>query len=96
MGPRPQHRLASMTLPSTMSWLYRSLWKKCTGNGFFTDHLWRDPRDPGLARMGLQETWCLPFLRGVRKKRTGTWVIDPVVWDSALQLIIVWTRMHWI
>jgi acyl transferase domain-containing protein/NAD(P)H-dependent flavin oxidoreductase YrpB (nitropropane dioxygenase family)/NADP-dependent 3-hydroxy acid dehydrogenase YdfG len=25
----------------------------------------------------------------------GTWVIDPVVLDSALQLIIVWTRMQW-
>src|SRR5262249_32184089 len=25
----------------------------------------------------------------------GSWVIDPVVLDSALQLIIVWTRRHW-
>jgi NAD(P)-dependent dehydrogenase (short-subunit alcohol dehydrogenase family)/acyl carrier protein len=25
----------------------------------------------------------------------GHWVIDPVVLDSALQLIIVWTRMQW-
>jgi Polyketide synthase dehydratase len=25
----------------------------------------------------------------------GSWIIDPVVTDSALQLIIVWSRMHW-
>jgi Polyketide synthase dehydratase len=25
----------------------------------------------------------------------GSWLIDPVVLDSALQMIIVWTRMHW-
>ena len=25
----------------------------------------------------------------------GAWIIDPVVMDSALQLIIVWSRMHW-
>jgi acyl transferase domain-containing protein/NAD(P)H-dependent flavin oxidoreductase YrpB (nitropropane dioxygenase family)/NAD(P)-dependent dehydrogenase (short-subunit alcohol dehydrogenase family)/acyl carrier protein len=25
----------------------------------------------------------------------GAWLIDPVVLDSALQLIIVWTRVHW-
>jgi hypothetical protein len=25
----------------------------------------------------------------------GAWVIDPVVLDSALQLIIVWTRLQW-
>jgi acyl transferase domain-containing protein/NAD(P)H-dependent flavin oxidoreductase YrpB (nitropropane dioxygenase family)/NAD(P)-dependent dehydrogenase (short-subunit alcohol dehydrogenase family)/acyl carrier protein len=25
----------------------------------------------------------------------GSWVIDPVVLDSALQLIIVWARTHW-
>jgi hypothetical protein len=25
----------------------------------------------------------------------GPWIIDPIVMDSALQLIIVWSRMHW-
>jgi acyl transferase domain-containing protein/NAD(P)H-dependent flavin oxidoreductase YrpB (nitropropane dioxygenase family)/NAD(P)-dependent dehydrogenase (short-subunit alcohol dehydrogenase family) len=25
----------------------------------------------------------------------GPWILDPVVLDSALQLIIVWSRMHW-
>jgi NAD(P)-dependent dehydrogenase (short-subunit alcohol dehydrogenase family)/acyl carrier protein len=25
----------------------------------------------------------------------GSWLMDPVVMDSALQLIIVWSRMHW-
>jgi NAD(P)-dependent dehydrogenase (short-subunit alcohol dehydrogenase family) len=25
----------------------------------------------------------------------GSWIIDPVVTDSALQLIIVWSRIHW-
>jgi hypothetical protein len=23
------------------------------------------------------------------------WIIDPVVMDSALQMIIIWSRMHW-
>jgi NAD(P)-dependent dehydrogenase (short-subunit alcohol dehydrogenase family)/malonyl CoA-acyl carrier protein transacylase/acyl carrier protein len=25
----------------------------------------------------------------------GSWLIDPVVMDSALQMIIMWSRMHW-
>ena len=25
----------------------------------------------------------------------GSWIIDPVITDSALQLIIVWSRIHW-
>jgi hypothetical protein len=33
--------------------------------------------------------------RCLGRNAQGTWVIDPVVLDSALQLIIVWTRMHW-
>jgi acyl transferase domain-containing protein/NAD(P)H-dependent flavin oxidoreductase YrpB (nitropropane dioxygenase family)/NAD(P)-dependent dehydrogenase (short-subunit alcohol dehydrogenase family) len=33
--------------------------------------------------------------RCLGRNAQGTWVIDPIVLDSALQLIIVWTRMHW-
>jgi hypothetical protein len=29
------------------------------------------------------------------RQALGPWVIDPVVLDSALQMIIVWTRMQW-
>ena len=33
--------------------------------------------------------------RCLGSKAQGAWLIDPVVLDSALQMIIVWTRMHW-
>jgi hypothetical protein len=33
--------------------------------------------------------------RCLGRQAQGVWVIDPVVLDSALQMIIVWTRMHW-
>ena len=33
--------------------------------------------------------------RCLGSKAQGSWLIDPVVLDSALQMIIVWTRMHW-
>jgi hypothetical protein len=33
--------------------------------------------------------------RCLGRQAQGAWVIDPVVLDSALQMIIVWTRMHW-
>jgi hypothetical protein len=33
--------------------------------------------------------------RCLGQEAQGAWLIDPVVLDSALQMIIVWTRTHW-
>jgi Polyketide synthase dehydratase len=33
--------------------------------------------------------------RCLGRNAQGSWIIDPVVLDSALQLIIVWARTHW-
>ena len=42
---------------SRMSCLCRFLWKKCTGNGFFTDRLWQgSARLRGLGLTALQAT----------------------------------------
>jgi hypothetical protein len=47
------------------------------------------------ARALLQPSRAQDCLRVERADSAGDWLLDPVVVDSALQLQLVWSRLHW-
>jgi hypothetical protein len=79
-----------------------------TAQSIYRDHLFHGPAFQGVrdlqtmeaagARALLQPSRAQDCLRPDRADTadgTGDWLLDPVVVDSALQLQLVWSRLHW-
>ena len=73
-----------------------------TAQSIYRDHLFHGPAfqgvrdlqamEPAGARALLQPSRPQDCLRG---GQPSDWLLDPVVVDSALQLQLVWSRLHW-
>jgi NAD(P)-dependent dehydrogenase (short-subunit alcohol dehydrogenase family) len=76
-----------------------------TAQSIYRDHLFHGPAFQGVrdlqtmeaagARALLQPSRAQDCLRVERADSAGGWLLDPVVVDSALQLQLVWSRLHW-